>query len=235
MVSFDGDREEHNASRGADVTYDQALETVKRLVLLRKHRGVTVSVNHTVISPRSLEDNRALHEVLDPLHVDVQTVLAYADSSMYAIKLRGKRAEHLIVPSGYPLHPKLAGADVRTFVREQLAQAEHMENRALRVGKRYYLRGLAARLDGESSPKPKPRCVALRSHLRLLPDGRVPVCQFNTEVVGDLRHESFETVWNAKAVREARDWVDRCPGCWAECEVLPSAIYTGDIVRAAIG
>lgn len=22
-----------------------------------------------------------------------------------------------------------------------------------------------------------------------------------------------------------------CPGCWAECEVMPSAIYTGDLVR----
>ena len=29
----------------------------------------------------------------------------------------------------------------------------------------------------------------------------------------------------------AREWVDRCPGCWAECEVLPNAIYSGDLLR----
>ena len=46
-----------------------------------------------------------------------------------------------------------------------------------RLAKRYYLQGIRNRLlDGEGVPNPK--CVALNSHLRLLPDGRcadVPV------------------------------------------------------------
>ena len=37
-----------------------------------------------------------------------------------------------------------------------------------------------------------------------------------------------------RATRASRGWVDRCPGCWAECEVVPNAIYTGDVLRAAI-
>ncbi len=234
MVSFDGHREEHDASRGERVTFDLALETVRRLAELRRTHGVDVSVNHTVISEPSLADSERLRAELAPLGVDVQSVLAYAESSMYAIKLRGKRAEHRIVPQGYPLHPRLAGADVGGFVEKELGRLPTIESAARRMGKRYYLRGLLARLRGETSPRPRPPCVALRSHVRLLPDGRVPVCQFNTEVVGDLTKQSIKEVWDHPTTRRSRAWVDACPGCWAECEVMPSAIYTGDVLRAAV-
>jgi len=68
------------------------------------------------------------------------------------------------------------------------------------------------------------------NHLRLLPDGRVPVCQFNTETVGNLLHQSLEEIWQAAGTRVQRAWVDACPGCWAECEVMPSALYSGDLI-----
>lgn len=229
LVSFDGMPEEHNASRGEDVTFDRALDTVRLLVA----RGVRVAVNHTVITKRSLEDNAAIRRTVEPLGVDVHSVLAYSDSAMYSIKLRGKRAEHLIARSGYPLHPCLEGADVIGFVERELAQVDKLRPRE-RVGKRYYLRGLLARLRGDAKAEPHPRCVALRSHLRLLPDGRIPVCQFNTETVGNLHSMSFAATWQSPEADRARAWVDACPGCWAECEVIPSAVYTGDIVRGVV-
>jgi MoaA/NifB/PqqE/SkfB family radical SAM enzyme len=234
LVSFDGHRSEHDASRGRDVTYDTALESVRRLAALRKRLRLDVSVNHTVISPQSLDDSDRLRADLAPLGVDVQSVLAYADSAMYTIKLRGKRAEHLIVPTGYPLHPKLAGADVIGFVERELARVSTMSDGARRLGKRYYLRGLLARLRGHASPAPRPRCVALRSHVRILPDGTVPVCQFNTEPVGNLATQSMDDVWHGAKAQSSRAWVDACPGCWAECEVMPSAIYTGDVLVQAL-
>ena len=80
--------------------------------------------------------------------------------------------------------------------------------------------------DGEGAPNPK--CVALNPHLRLLPDGRVPTCQFNTTSVGNLRDEDFADLWANDRIRKQREWVGKCPGCWAEYEVLPSTIYTGD-------
>jgi len=136
------------------------------------------------------------------------------------------------VPQGYPLHPKLRSANVVGFVEDELARVSKIRSRATRIGKRYYLKGLLSRLNNDRDPAPKPRCVALRSHIRLLPDGRVPVCQFNTETVGSLLTSSFEEVWGSGGPAEdSRRWVDACPGCWAECEVMPSAIYTGDIAR----
>lgn len=44
-----------------------------------------------------------------------------------------------------------------------------------RLAKRYYLFGIRNRsLHGEGAPNTK--CAALNSHIRLLPDGRVPTC-----------------------------------------------------------
>jgi Fe-coproporphyrin III synthase len=232
MVSLDGMAEVHDKSRGEDVTFALATETVERLAALRERRGVSVSVNHTVISPASLDDHAQIVERMRAIDVDVHSVLAYAESSMYAIKLRGKKAEHLIVPQGYPLHPDLKDADVLGFVDRELEAANRLREPATRIGKRYYLEGLRARLAGERDPHPKPRCVELRSHVRILPDGRVPVCQFNTETIGSLLEQSLEELWASEAARAARGWVDRCPGCWAECEVVPNAIYTADVLRA---
>jgi MoaA/NifB/PqqE/SkfB family radical SAM enzyme len=233
LVSLDGLPAEHDKNRGADVTFERALESVGRLLAFRR-RGVRVSVNHTVISERSLEDAPALRARFTSLGVDVQSVLAYSESATYAIKLRGKRAEHLIHPRGYPLHPALRGADVVGFVEAELEAAEAIRDPLLRLGKRYYLRGLRARLLGRERPFGPPRCVAVRSHLRILPDGSVPVCQFNGEIVGNLRVERLAAIWSSQAAVKARRWVDACPGCWAECEVIPSAVLTGDILRAVL-
>lgn len=234
MVSFDGLADEHDRNRGQGVPFRRAVETVRALAELRRSHRVEVSANHTVISPQSLADNEGLRALLAEMNVEVHSVLAYANSAMYGLTLQGQAAEHLIVPTGYPLHPDLAGADVLGFVERELAAAGAFRNPLLRWGKQYYLRGLLARLRGSADPRPRPRCVALRSHIRLLPDGRIPVCQFNTDVVGNLRDQTFAQAWRNGRTAPARRWVDDCPGCWAECEVMPSAIFTGDIVRGVV-
>jgi MoaA/NifB/PqqE/SkfB family radical SAM enzyme len=231
MISFDGLEKEHDANRGDDVSFATALETVRRLAELRSRFGIGVSINHTVISAQSLADHSELVRRFQTLGVDVHAVLAYADSAMYGAKRFGHKATDLIPATGYPLHPKLVGADTIRFVRRQLQELARRRDPLLRVGKRYYLRGLLARLQNQPDARPRPKCVALRSHIRLLPDGTVPVCQFNTEKIGNLLTQSFEEVWHGAAAGQSRAWVDACVGCWAECEVMPSAIYSGDLFR----
>jgi MoaA/NifB/PqqE/SkfB family radical SAM enzyme len=229
MISFDGLEQEHDANRGEDVSFATATETVRRLVELPSRLGIAVSINNTVISAQSLADHPELVRRFQALGVDVHAVLAYADSAMYGAKRFGKKALDLIPDTGYPLHPKLEGTDVIGFVRRQIQELARRRDPLLRAGKRYYLRGLLARLEGQAEPRPHPKCVALRSHIRLLPDGSVPVCQFNTEKIGNLVTQSFEDVWHGAAGCQSRAWVDACTGCWAECEVMPNAIYSGDL------
>ena len=49
-----------------------------------------------------------------------------------------------------------------------------------------------------------------------------------------LDGQSFADVWSGSKAKKQRDWVHACAGCWAECEVLPSAIYSGDLLRALV-
>jgi MoaA/NifB/PqqE/SkfB family radical SAM enzyme len=230
MVSLDGHRDVHDANRGAHVTYDVALATVQRLVRLRRSRKLDVSVNYTVISPQSAEDADRVRAELASMGVDMHVVLAYSGSATYDIRLRGKRAEHLIVSSGYPLHPDLAETDVAALIKRELVLARTLSSRIRRIGKVYYLEGLLARLRHEPHPRPNPKCVELRSHVRIMPDGSVPVCQFNGESVGNLKTASRAEVLGGPESNRARSWVDACSGCWAECEVIPSAIYSADLL-----
>jgi MoaA/NifB/PqqE/SkfB family radical SAM enzyme len=133
------------------------------------------------------------------------------------------------------LHPELDGPESLAFAHAELERLGQIASPVLRLGKRYYLEGLVARLAGEEAPLPKPKCVALRSHLRLLPDGAVVVCQFNTERMGNLLEQSLGEIWHAPGTRSSRAWADACTGCWAECEVMPNAIYSGDLVAHAVG
>lgn len=231
MVSLDGLEEEHDASRGAGVSFSRVLATLQGLVARRSRRGFGVSVNHTVISARSMADAPALRARLEALGIEVQSVLAYEDTAMYGEARRGARADDLIRGAmGYPLHPALQRADVEGFVQGELDRTSALADPLLRLGKRYYLRGLRDRLAAR--PSYQPPCTALRSHIRLLPDGTVPVCQFNTHTIGSLLETDLEALWHGAAATEERAWVDACTGCWAECEVMPSAIFSGDILRA---
>lgn len=228
MVSFDGLASVHDQSRGRKVSFERALASVDAL-MGERGRGVTVSVNHTIISTASLRDHVELRELMARRGVDTQWVLAYSESSMYALPRRGRRATDLVLARGYPLHPDIDPAAALEFAERELEELGRIGDPALRLVKRYYVEGLVARLAGKAAPSPKPRCVALRSHLRLLPDGGVVVCQFNTERVGSLLRQSFDEVWQAAGTRSSRAWVDACSGCWAECEVVPNAVYSGDL------
>ena len=81
--------------------------------------------------------------------------------------------------------------------------------------------------------KPKPPCLALKSHLRILPNGDVPVCLYNSTIVGNLNEKSLKEVWFGinDDMEASRRWVKNCKGCWAGCETIVSAIYSGDIVK----
>lgn len=229
MVSLDGLEATHDASRGRAAPFAKALETITRLAEARPRLGLEVSVNHTVISNASMAESRALTERLAPLGVEVQSVLAYRESSMYGADRHGRVANDLTMKSGYPLHPDIEPTAALEFTAAEQARAKALKA-PLRWGKQYYLTGLADRLANRPDPRPAPRCAALRNHLRLLPDGSVPVCQFNTSRVGNLLEQSLAEVMGGEEATRGRAWVDRCAGCWAECEVIPSALYSGDLL-----
>ncbi|MGE3313278.1 MAG: radical SAM protein [Limisphaerales bacterium] len=227
LISMDGLREKHNQIRGRATAFDSAVAALKALAPRREELRLHLSVNQTVVDEEGVEQYRLLREFLRPLGIRNQVVLAYDVSATYS------------VANGINVAPRAAGK-FATFGKltpervGELVEEARADSRSLpfheRAARRYYLDGIRHRiLDGVGEPNPA--CVALNSHLRILPNGDVPTCQFNGRVIGNLRRQSFHDVWFGSEGVLQREWVRQCPGCWAECEVLPSAIYSGDLWR----
>lgn len=226
MVSLDGTREKHNHVRGREMAWDSALQTITALAPRRKELRLQLFVNQTIVDADGIAEYRKLRDVLRPLGVRNNVVMAYDTSATYNVETEIDVAPTEI--GQFSTFGDFTRDDVRELVCEverDLRDAPMLE----RLSKRYYLRGIANRLLNQVG-SPNPPCVALNSHLRLFPNGDVPTCQFNSKTIGNLRESPFAEVWKSVRAAELRDWVRKCPGCWAECEVLPSAIYTGDLL-----
>jgi MoaA/NifB/PqqE/SkfB family radical SAM enzyme len=229
LVSLDGTEAKHNEVRGRDYAWKTAMATVRELAPRQRELGLRLSVNQTILDREGAGEHRQLRALLNPLGVPVSAVLAYDISATYSLE------REVNVAPGSPGEFKTHGSLDSQAMREILAELQAgLENLTWleRLAKSYYLEGIAHRLaNGRAQPNPK--CVALNSHLRLFPNGDVPTCQFNSHRVGNLRHETFASLWRKDEIKAARAWVRKCPGCWAECEVLPNALYSGDILRYA--
>ncbi|UJR84337.1 Hypothetical protein I5071_64160 [Sandaracinus amylolyticus] len=230
LVSVDGWGEEHSRIRGKESAWSRVVDTIRALAPRQRELRMRLAVNQTIVDAGGLDGYRKLRAMLRPLGVRHQVVIAYQASATYSLLREVDLAPR--EPGGFDTFGELP----RETIRELLDEVEHdLAHLPLpeRIAKRYYLAGIRSRLLGEGE-SPRPRCVALSAHLRLLPNGDVPTCQFNTKVVGNLRDTPLDRVWTSERVSEQRAWVGQCPGCWAECEVLPNATYTGDLVRAVL-
>lgn len=230
LVSVDGVGEKHNIVRGSSLAWDTVMETIRTLAPRQKELRLKLGVNQTIVDAEGADHYRQLREVLRPFGVHNNVVLAYDMSATY-----NTQSEVDVAPTEIGQFTTF-GEFTDQNLRDLLDEVEH-DAKSLpfgeRLAKRYYLKGIRNRLL-EKKGTPNPKCVALKAHLRIFPNGDVPTCQFNSHVIGNLRNQSFQEVWDSLAATKQRAWVKQCPGCWAECEVLPSAIYTLDLVRSAV-
>jgi MoaA/NifB/PqqE/SkfB family radical SAM enzyme len=228
MISLDGYEETHDEIRGHRSAWRRALQTLAEVAPRQRELKVRLAVNQTIVGPEGIRDYPRLHAMLTELGVRHHAVMAYDASATYSLT---KNLD--IAPSHVGEFVSRGAFDTGELVRfldtleEDLSDLPWPE----RLAKRYYLRGIRERIIEGQTITANPPCVALSSHLRLYPNGDVPTCQFNSTVVGNLRRQSFREVWTSVRAETQRDWVHRCPGCWAECEVLPNAVYSGDLLQ----
>jgi len=229
LVSLDGVGEKHNHIRGSSLAWKTAFATLQSLAPRQKELNIQLAVNQTIVDREGVEHYRLLRDQLKPLGVKHQAVMAYDTSATYNLKRDLDVAPKEI--GKFMTFGEFSELDLRTLfseIEKDLDQLPYWTRRA----KQYYINGIKQRLLPNSNSKiSNPKCVALHSHLRIFPNGDVPTCQFNSKVVGNLRKDSFQDVWASSRAAEQRRWVQKCVGCWAECEVLPSALYTLDLLK----
>ncbi|CAN5276957.1 radical SAM protein [soil metagenome] len=230
LVSVDGMKEKHNHVRGKDTAWDSVMKTLHALAPRRKELRMSLAVNQTIVDADGAEQYRLLRDALKPLGIRNNMVMAYDASATYSLEKNGKVAASQI--GKFSTFGEFSPEQLDDLLKEVEADAEHYPI-AEKLAKRYYLKGIRSRLmNGGSTPNPK--CVALSAHMRIFPNGDVPTCQFNGKTIGNLRSNTFNDVWYGEEAKKLRAWVNKCPGCWAECEVLPSAIYSGDLLKRSL-
>ncbi len=225
LLSIDGMEDKHNRVRGHSSAWDMVTKTLTTLAPRQQELRLRLMVNQTIVDAEGAEHYCRLREFLRPHGVYNNVVLAYDQSATYSLDREVEVAPQEI--GQFTTFGEFTPQQIGQLVADVEADMPDLPF-AERLAKRYYLRGIANRLL-QNAGSPNPKCVALNSHLRIFPNGDVPTCQFNTKLAGNLRRQAFDEVWQSAAAREQRDWVKRCPGCWAECEVLPNAIYTGEL------
>ncbi len=225
-VSIDAMDETHDEVRGVQGSFNKTVDTLKQLVDLRERLGFYLGV-HQVIMRNTLQHIKPLRTLCDSLGLDLISEFALDNQVLYEPSFEIKKVEQAM-----KTFDGLTLAEVgQAFSDMQTESAD--DDLPERMMRRYYLEGARNRLL-KGVAQPNPPCVALGSHLRIMPNGNVPVCMYKPMVAGNLVDEGFQALWKSARIEEFRNTeVRSCDGCWVGCEVQPNAIFSGDIVRAA--
>ncbi len=227
-VSIDSIKEENDRIRGVPGAYERAMETLRKLALLRKDKKFYLGVNQTIVDRESMKSYYRLSSELNKISVGVHPVFAYAPgTALY-------RGDYKKTSSEFRSFGKFSEKEIKIFLKKLFRDAGSYQNLSEILAKRYYLKGLYSRMVNKKK-EPNPSCRALKSHLRILPNGDVPVCLYNSNLAGNLTKENYIKLKEGKKIKEYREWVRKCPGCWAGCEILVNALYSGDIIKKAPG
>lgn len=235
MFSVDGMEQKHVEVRGVPHAWRRVTQTLEALAPRQKELNLRLAVNQTIVDGEGARDYEPLHAYLRTLGVNHQTVFAYDTSATYSTATDGE-GELEVAPSGvgeFETFGDLSREEITHLLAQMEADTIDLPIPE-RVAKRYYYDGIRTRLLREHDDHLNPPCVALSSHLRIMPNGDVPTCQFNSKTIGNLRETPFAELWSGERAETQRDWVAGCAGCWAECEVFPNALYSGDILHYAV-
>jgi MoaA/NifB/PqqE/SkfB family radical SAM enzyme len=231
-VSIDDIGDKHDAVRGVNGAYKKAIETVARLVEMRAKHGIHVGVNQGIVGEKSIAAYDELQKIMGELNVPVHPCVAYDSSTTLYSEDPDKKGTIDVEATDRPFG-EWSDEGLDTFLKRVISEKRNLSDFKERLVDTYFTRGLYDRLVRHERTQ-GPKCVTLNNHMRLLPNGDVPICLHNGTVVGNLREMSFEELWFGTQIKPHREWVAGCPGCWVGCETNISAIYTGDIIKGML-
>jgi MoaA/NifB/PqqE/SkfB family radical SAM enzyme len=224
-VSLDGVGGRHDEIRGVKGSFERAQQTLEGLVRLRKGKGLSVGVNLT-ITRKTIDQIEPLQGFCQRMGIDLQYQVARRDRYLYENYQEKEREMELDFFDNFSQDEidKIVGCVSRDNTSFDFREG---------LVKKFFNEGLKNRLL-YGKREPDTQCVALTSHIKILPDGKVPICIQSNTKVGDLTKETLEELWFGQKIERYRKMVRECPGCWMPCDVVPSAIYTGSLFKALL-
>lgn len=192
-VSLDGIGETHNRIRGIKDAYERALATLKGL----KERGFTnVRIGFTAMNENTGEMQK-VYDLSRELDVEFTTAVAQNSEIYFSTQVNQEvENERLYDALGYVMRNELLSYHPKRWLRAYFENGTLLFNR----------------------DKRRPlKCRAGIEFFYLAPEGIVYPCLTIPSPMGDLRHQSFEEVWESGKAGTVRHEIDGCEECWMIC------------------
>lgn len=233
-VSLDAIGELHDKIRGVKGAFDKVYRTLEELKRLQEKHGFYVAINHTVMNLNKgcIEDIRKLANDFN-FGYNLGFAAPYNENMDFSAptdKIPSKiYSDEFTIEELANLHSK-AGINInRQWIRKNFL-SNHFFSKILEA---YISEGAVNRAFYDRK-YPDPPCMALFNWVRFMPDGDVAACNFKPGAVGNLNSSTFSEIWLSKKTVEKRLEVKRCEGCWNPCNIIPSAVYSGNVISWVI-
>lgn len=225
-ISIDGVGEEHDSIRGFPGAYEKVMETIKVLVKMRESLKFQLGVNQSIVNDEHIPAYERLKQILKPYDIPIYASIGFdPENSLYS-------KEKIVDPkASYTLFDHFSKEGLKKIFSIIFKDAKTVVSFSEKIVNSYNLWGMYNRFVNKRN-YPHPKCVALNNHLRILPNGDVPVCIYNGNIIGNLKKEHLRDLWKSQQANEQRNWIARCPGCWQNCETVVNGVYTGDIIKS---
>lgn len=204
-VSLDGPKELYKKIRGVD-GWDKAIETFK---LLREIPGVEVYFGVTLSKYNFDKLGEIVHSVKEKIpeitYRDFHVNIAHTSSHFYG------NLDNSVCASREDIINELF-----KFIRIRgvtKGPVDYLEKKYQRLIKEYLWIG--------KTPVP---CQAARASCFLNPYGQVYACTTDNLILGSIRDNKFDEIWNSKKAKLIRKQIKNgsCAQCWTPCEAYQS-------------
>ncbi len=211
-VSIDGMSTTHDALRGKEGSFSRAVDTLRRLRSRFSRKKLFLAVNQTVF-PENVHEIPRVKKLADDLDVDYRGFVGLKEGGI-------ERADYGLIEFSAP---------VRDYIRQNLTTDilslgvkgsgswRHILERIILA---HYLKGQMNVL--QTGRMPQHRCMNLFTHFRLHPNGDIITCSYDTEVLGNVKRESYSDILNKPIAKNKLRKVVHCGKCWLGCEVSPN-------------
>ncbi|RKY63522.1 MAG: hypothetical protein DRQ02_12515, partial [Candidatus Latescibacterota bacterium] len=164
-VSLTGYMEHHDQTLQYPGAYQKAIETIETLKRLQNKYNFVLGVNHTITDRISYADSEKIRKVCEKYNLPYLPVIAYQSVDLYQEKHTSTGNKS----TSFQCYGNFTENELKIILKDLIDSTRNIDNLIEKIVKRYYLIGLYNRLILKRS-FPSPQCVALRNHIRILPN-----------------------------------------------------------------
>ncbi|HPG31193.1 MAG TPA: radical SAM protein [bacterium] len=230
-ISVDGTGDNYNKIRNCGTgAFNRVVKTLEMLKQFQNKKNISIGINQTV-SKETLGNIEEVKKLCSDLKYDYYLFFALPTRNLWKPDSNAALSNSLedYLPVG-----KFTDEEIKMILDSNINDSAinllKSKNNENLLSLKYYQEGFYNRIK-YGKLKPNPICLALFNRCILDPYGNIMACNYITHPAGNVLKNDFAEIWNSDASKKTRSLVKTCNKCWLGCEVIPNAIYSGDILK----